>query len=113
SSTKGKKRGAAWKWNRTSDRRWTLSRGCSRPALGRRFRRSATSTLVESPRTPDLAPERERHPELDPDHGPAGVQHHAQDAVDAEPVVPEAGVGGRTDPFAFTTPRVHSTRPAP
>src|SRR5262249_32634881 len=63
---------------------------CSRPALGRRLRRSATSTLVEPPHAPDLAPQRERLPELDPDHrprlrGPAGVRHHAQDTVDAEP----------------------------
>src|SRR4029453_5361507 len=38
----------------------------------------------------DLAPQRERLPELDPVHGPrlcapARVHHHAQDAVDAEP----------------------------
>src|SRR5262249_37252871 len=36
-----------------SDRQWTRSRGCSRPALGRRLRRSATSTLVESPSAPE------------------------------------------------------------
>ena len=53
---------------------------------------------VEPPRAPDLAPERERSPELEPDlsprlRAPARVQHHAQDAVDAEPGVPEAGVG--------------------
>ena len=38
----------------------------------------------------DLAPQRERLLELDPDHGPrlgvaARVEHHAHDAVDAEP----------------------------
>src|SRR5439155_27386851 len=45
----------------------------------------------------NLAPQRERPPELDPDlrprlRAPVRVQHHAQDAVDAEPGVPE-GVG--------------------
>src|SRR5215510_4169428 len=43
--------------------------------------------------TPDLAPQRERSPELDAPDGPrlrapALVQHHAQDAVDAEPGTP-------------------------
>ena len=43
---------------------------------------------------PDLAPQRERPPELDTDDGshlraPAGVEHHAQDGVDAERGVPE------------------------
>src|SRR5437870_1396102 len=47
-------------------------------------------SLVEPPRAPDLAPQRERPPELDPDlrprlSTPARLQHHAQDAVDAEP----------------------------
>jgi len=41
------------------------------------------------------SPQRERPSELDPDlrprlRAPPGVQHHAQDAVDAEPRVPEA-----------------------
>ena len=54
--------------------------------------------LVEPPRAPDLDPERERllelGPELRPRLGaPALVQHRAQDAVDAEPGMPEAGVG--------------------
>src|SRR5262245_16129953 len=40
------------------------------------------------------SPQRERPPELDPRHrprlrAPTGVQHHVQDAVDAEPGVPE------------------------
>src|SRR5215831_4498608 len=39
-----------------------------------------------------------QRPELDPDDepslpAPARLEHHTQDAVDAEPVVPEAGVG--------------------
>src|SRR5437867_7868669 len=46
--------------------------------------------LVEPPRAPDLAPQRERPPELNPDlrprlGAPLRVQHHSQDAVDAEP----------------------------
>src|SRR5262249_2446325 len=48
---------------------------------------------------PDLAPQRERLPELDPDlrprlRAPVLVEHHTQHAVDAEPGAPEAGVGG-------------------
>jgi len=43
------------------------------------------------------APKRERTLELDPDLGPglrapARLEHHAQDAVDAEPGVPETSV---------------------
>ena len=54
--------------------------------------------LVEPARAPDLTPQRERLPELDPDlrprlRAPARGEHHAQNAVDAEPGVPEAGVG--------------------
>jgi hypothetical protein len=57
-----------------------------------------------SPRAPDLAPQRERPSELDTHDGPglrapARVQHHAPDAVDAEPGVPEAGVGVAHFPF--------------
>ena len=53
--------------------------------------------LVEPPRALDLAPQRERPPELDSDLrprlcAPVRLQHHAQNAVDAEPGVPEAGV---------------------
>ena len=55
-------------------------------------------------RAPDLTPQHERQCELDTDdrpllRAPARVQHHAQDAVDAEPGMPEAGVG--VFPFAF------------
>ncbi len=51
--------------------------------------------LVEL-RAPDLAPQRERPLELDSDlrprlRAPVRVQHHAQDAVDAEPRMPEGG----------------------
>src|SRR6266566_9759459 len=58
----------------------------------------AVTSLVEPAGAPDLASQRERSLELDPDlrprlGAPAGVQNHAQDAVDAEPGVPEAGVG--------------------
>jgi hypothetical protein len=54
----------------------------------------AVTSLVEPTRAPNLAPQRERPSELDPDHGPrlrapTGVQHRAQDAVDAELRVPE------------------------
>jgi hypothetical protein len=67
----------------------------------RRIEKSQTPRSSPSPRTPDLAPERERPPELDANlrprlRAPARVQHHAQDTVDAEPGVPEAGVGLRT-----------------
>jgi hypothetical protein len=53
--------------------------------------------LVEPARALDLAPQSDRAPELDSDHGPclralACLEHHAQDAVDAEPEMPEAGV---------------------
>src|SRR4030095_9640587 len=58
--------------------------------------RCARGDQVNKPRAPDLAPERERPPELDTDDGPrlrapARVQHHAQQAVDAEPGVSRAG----------------------
>ena len=48
-------------------------------------------------RAPDLAPQRDRSLELDPDLGPrlrapARLQHRAQDAVDTEPRMPEVGV---------------------
>ncbi len=60
--------------------------------------------LVEPPRAPDLAPQRERLPELDPDlrprlRAPARLQHHAQNAADAEPGAPEAGVDVGHLPF--------------
>ena len=50
---------------------------------------------MKPPRAPDLAPQRERTPELDTDDGPrlgapSRAEHHAQDAVDAEPGVPQA-----------------------
>ena len=87
--------------------RWALAQSFGLPgSLAERYdahqhgdaRGGAVTSLVEPPRAPNLAPERERPPELDPDHGPrlrdpARMQHHAQDAVDAEPGVPEAGVG--------------------
>ena len=49
------------------------------------------------PRGGVQTPQRKRVPELDPDlpprlRAPALVQHRAQDAVDAEPGMPEAGV---------------------
>src|SRR2546428_12390968 len=54
-------------------------------------------SLVKPSRAPDLAPQRERSLELDSDlrprlHALARLQHHAPDAVAAEPRMPEAGV---------------------
>ena len=53
--------------------------------------------LVEPPRAPDLTPERERLRDLYFDlrpglRAPARVKHHAQDAVDAEPGMPDVGI---------------------
>jgi hypothetical protein len=69
--------------------------------------------LVEPPRAPDLAPQRERAPELDPDlrprpRTPARLQHPAQDAVDAEPGVPEAGRRCRSFPLGLRGARMLS-----
>ena len=52
------------------------------------------TSLVEPARPPDLTSQCERLPELDTDlrprlRAPVRVQHHAQDAIDAEPGVPE------------------------
>src|SRR5438552_16539175 len=65
--------------------------------------------LVQPARAPDLAPQRERLPELDPHYrprlrAPSLVQHHPQDAVDAEPGVPEAGVGQAMNNLAHVAP---------
>jgi hypothetical protein len=59
---------------------------------------SVQPRLIEPARAPDLAPERECLPELDADlspsfRAPARVQHHAQDAGDAESRVSEACFG--------------------
>jgi len=53
--------------------------------------------LVELARAPNLTPQHERLLELESDlsprlRAPVRVEHHAQDAVDAEPEVPEAGL---------------------
>src|SRR2546428_2233888 len=66
--------------------------------------------LGEPPRPPDLTPERERLLELGLDlrprlRAPALVQHRAQDAVDSEPGMPEAGVGLGHLPPAAAAPR--------
>ena len=79
-------------------KRQTLRPKCSRPSA------RVGSTPNEPPRTPDLAPQRDRLPEFDPDLGPrlrapVGAQHHAQGAVDAEPGMPEAGVDAVHFPF--------------
>jgi hypothetical protein len=71
---------------------------CGLRAAATRASRVGQACLVEPARPPDLTPERERPPELDTDDSPrlrtpARVQHHAQDAVDAEPGVSEASVG--------------------
>jgi hypothetical protein len=84
---------------------WRESSRASRRAPAPRCNEeSAVTSLVEPARPPDLTPECERLPELDADLGPrlrapARMEHHAQDAVDAEPRVPEAGVGAVD--FAF------------
>jgi hypothetical protein len=62
----------------------------------RRIEKSQTPRSP-SPSAPDLAPQRERTPELDTDDGPrlgapSRVEHHAQDAVDAGQRVLEARV---------------------
>jgi hypothetical protein len=69
---------------------WRESSRTPRCAPARRRTR-----LVVPARAPDLATQRERLPELDPDNGPrfcfpAHLQHPAQNAVDAKPRVPEA-----------------------
>jgi len=56
-----------------------------------------SSELVKPSRAPDLAPQRQRLLELGFDmwprlRAPARRQHRAQDAVDAEPGMPEADV---------------------
>jgi len=65
-------------------------------------RDAVSQASVEPSRAPNLTPQRERPPKLDTDLGPrprapASVPHQAQEAVDAEPGVPEAGV----DHFPF------------
>jgi hypothetical protein len=75
----------------------------------RRAPAGLSQELIEPSRTPDLAPQRERPLELDPDprprlRAPARLQHHAQDAVDAEPGVPEAVVGQAMSNLAHVAP---------
>ncbi len=67
--------------------------------------------LIEPPRPPNLTPQRERLRELDLDlrprlSAPALVQHRAEDAVDAEPGVPEALVVSFTSPAVGARPRL-------
>src|SRR5207245_10257991 len=67
-------------------------------------------------RAPDLTAERERPPELDSDlrprlRAPVRMEHHTQNAVDAEPGMPETGVGVVHFPFgprASTSSGQHS-----
>ena len=70
--------------------------------------------LVEPVGVPDLTPQRERLLELGLDlprlRAPVLVQHRVQDAVDAEPGMPEASVGVVHSAFG---PRVHAYRGAP
>jgi len=71
--------------------------------------------MDEPAASPDLAPQRKRSLELDPDLRPhlgalAFVQHHAQDALDAEPGVPEAGVVHCHRKRAVIFPQSGSTR---
>ena len=81
-----------------------------------RHEEGAVTSLIELARPPDLAPQRERPPELDANDGPrlrapSGVQHYPQGAVDAEPGVPEAGVAGGCSITVGTPPRP-SARPS-
>src|SRR5690348_6912237 len=61
-------------------------------------RLSSTDRVTQRITAPDLAPKRERPPELDSNlrprlRAPTRVQHHAQDAIEAKPGMPKAGVG--------------------
>ena len=56
---------------------------------GADFGMASARRSVEPTRAADLAPQRDR----------SRLQHHAQRAVDAEPGVPEAGVGVSHFPF--------------
>src|SRR5262249_28132287 len=96
------KSASTWRppWSRNSSRgTWACRRasGCQTRGDAHAHRVRHRHGLAEPPRAPDLAPHRERPPELDADdeprlRAPARMQHHAQDAVDAEPGMPEAGV---------------------
>src|SRR2546428_10123185 len=64
----------------------------------------SSSELVKPSRAPDLAPQRQRLLELGLDlwprlRAPARTEHDPDDAVDAEPRVPEAGGGVVHFPF--------------
>src|SRR5438132_2559119 len=66
--------------------------------------------LLEPPGTLDLAPQCERSLELDSDlrprlGAPVRMEHHAQDAIDAEPGMPEAGVGVALFVYFVSGPR--------
>ena len=66
--------------------------------------------MDELPRTPNLAPYRDRSPELDTDNeprlrAPACVEPHARDAVDAEPGMPEAAAVSFISSARATAPR--------
>src|SRR2546428_13289399 len=82
-------------------------------------RRGPDYGLIEPPRSAHLAPKRERPPELDPYlrprlRAPALVQHRAQDAVNAEPGMPEAAsVAFIFPPARAATPRWSSAATDP
>src|SRR4030095_7592848 len=81
--------------------------GCPISHMGTSVRMSgaeSSRTPRHAPAPPDLAPQRDRPLELDPDLGPPSalpvrVQYHAQDAVDAETGRADAGVGVYHFPF--------------
>src|SRR4029077_17972220 len=80
------------------------------PRLAIPSRAGARAAALRVSNTLGLAPKRQRSLELDsslrPRLGaPARVQHHARDAVDPEPGVPEAGVGCIQDSTRFTLTR--------
>src|SRR6266545_3669564 len=79
------------------------SRTPRRALAQRRMSRGLSHSRIEPTGAPDLAPERERlldsaflRPRL---HARARVQHRAQDAVDTQPGMPEAGAGVAHFPF--------------
>src|SRR2546428_13334749 len=77
----------------------------------------SSSELVKPSRAPDLAPQRQRLLELGLDlwprlRAPARTEHDPDDAVDAEPRVPEAG-GGVGFLSLWSPPRGRRRAPRP
>jgi hypothetical protein len=73
-------------------REWMIDGRCCRGTARQDCLDSGRVLMDESSRAPDLTPQRECSPELDTDDGPglrapSRLEHHTQDAVDAEPGV--------------------------